>query len=177
MSYLYHSGRKCQDGLANVIKTLPFLTFPFGQVSVTLCPPCKMAPPPPPPLRLLLPPFHVRPSGPKKNTHRTTTTMDNITSGQHHLWTTKKHRKTNTGQQRELIGQHPWTTQTNRTTHPSTITQKPPLQSFQLGHSGDVTCLAVSPNGLLVATGEVSRRPCVLVWQADSGDVVQARYA
>ncbi|CAM9383512.1 unnamed protein product [Laminaria digitata] len=46
-------------------------------------------------------------------------------------------------------------------------------QSFQLGHSGDVTCLAVSPDGLLIATGEVSRRPCILVWRADTGDVVQ----
>ena len=36
-----------------------------------------------------------------------------------------------------------------------------------------MTCLAVSPDGLLIATGEISRRPSILIWQADTGDVVQ----
>eukprot|EP00752_Nemacystus_decipiens_P008508 g7598.t1 len=46
-------------------------------------------------------------------------------------------------------------------------------QSFQLGHAGDATCLTVSPDGSLVATGEVSRRPSIIVWKPDSADAVK----
>lgn len=46
-------------------------------------------------------------------------------------------------------------------------------QNFQLGHSGDATCLAASPDGLLVATGDVSRRPSIIVWKPDTGEAVK----
>ncbi|CAM9343527.1 unnamed protein product, partial [Hapterophycus canaliculatus] len=46
-------------------------------------------------------------------------------------------------------------------------------QSFQLGHSGDATCLAVTPDGSLVATGEVSRRPIIIIWEPGSGKAVK----
>ncbi|CAN0028544.1 unnamed protein product, partial [Sphacelaria rigidula] len=46
-------------------------------------------------------------------------------------------------------------------------------QRFQLGHAGDTACLAVSPDGLLVATGEVSRRPNIIVWSAEGAEAVQ----
>ncbi|CBJ26175.1 conserved unknown protein [Ectocarpus siliculosus] len=46
-------------------------------------------------------------------------------------------------------------------------------QNFQLGHSGDATCLAALPDGLLVATGDVSRRPTIIVWKPDTGEAVK----
>ncbi|CAM9871632.1 unnamed protein product, partial [Discosporangium mesarthrocarpum] len=47
-------------------------------------------------------------------------------------------------------------------------------QSFQLGHVGSCISLAVSPDGLHVATGEISRKPTVIVWEADSTRAIQA---
>lgn len=38
-------------------------------------------------------------------------------------------------------------------------------------HSDDILCLAVHPNGRLVATGEVGRKPKIVVWDVDSKDV------
>lgn len=46
-------------------------------------------------------------------------------------------------------------------------------QSFQLGHAGDAVSLAVTPDGLLVATGDISRRPAIILWRADNGEAVQ----
>ncbi len=40
-------------------------------------------------------------------------------------------------------------------------------QAFFEGHTDDVTCVALSPDGTLCATGQVSRRPVVLVWRTD----------
>ena len=37
-------------------------------------------------------------------------------------------------------------------------------QRFFFGHDDDVTCLAVHPNGTIVASGQVGRRPPVCVW-------------
>jgi WD40 repeat protein len=39
-------------------------------------------------------------------------------------------------------------------------------------HSGEVTCLAVSHCGTLVATGQRSAKPVVLVWSAATGATV-----
>ncbi|CAM9524708.1 unnamed protein product, partial [Choristocarpus tenellus] len=50
------------------------------------------------------------------------------------------------------------------------------VQSFQLGHAGDCVSLAVSPDGLYAATGDVSRRPTVIVWEVDTARAVQTLY-
>jgi WD40 repeat protein len=39
-------------------------------------------------------------------------------------------------------------------------------QRFFFGHDDDVTCLAVHPNGTVVASGQVGRRPPICVWDA-----------
>ena len=41
-------------------------------------------------------------------------------------------------------------------------------QSFHIGHNDDITAFAVSRSGDLVATGEVGRRPSILVWEPNS---------
>lgn len=50
------------------------------------------------------------------------------------------------------------------------------VQTFQAGHVGDAVSLAVSPDGLMVATGEVSKHPAVIVWLAASGEAVRVRF-
>eukprot|EP00953_Heterococcus_sp_UTEX-ZZ885_P001400 1271-Heterococcus_DN1.PRE.1 len=45
-------------------------------------------------------------------------------------------------------------------------------QTLQGEHSGEVTCLAVSHCGTLVATGQRSAKPIVLVWSAATGATV-----
>lgn len=51
------------------------------------------------------------------------------------------------------------------------LTHLPSLLPPQGVHSDDILCLAVHPNGRLVATGEVGRKPKIVVWDVDSKDV------
>ncbi|CAM9397119.1 unnamed protein product [Chrysoparadoxa australica] len=44
-------------------------------------------------------------------------------------------------------------------------------QSFQLGHTGSVSCLAVSPDGKYVATGQHGSNPLIIVWEATTCEV------
>jgi WD40 repeat protein len=44
-------------------------------------------------------------------------------------------------------------------------------QRFFMGHDDDIQCLAVHPNRLWVATGQMGKDPAVLVW--DSGSMQQ----
>ena len=41
-------------------------------------------------------------------------------------------------------------------------------QKHHVEHTDDIICLAVSPDGKQVATGQMGKRPCVLVWDAGS---------
>jgi microtubule-associated protein-like 6 len=43
------------------------------------------------------------------------------------------------------------------------------LQKFHFGHSDDISCLAISNNGELIATGEKGKRPCIRIWDAHTG--------
>eukprot|EP00939_MAST-03C_sp_MAST-3C-sp1_P001727 g1727.t1 len=47
--------------------------------------------------------------------------------------------------------------------------KKKHTQRFLLGHEDDVVSLAVSPDGERVVTGEIGKRPRVIVWDAFSG--------
>jgi microtubule-associated protein-like 6 len=44
-------------------------------------------------------------------------------------------------------------------------------QTFFRGHDDDITCLAVAPDRRVVASGQLGKDPCVLVW--DSVDLTQ----
>ena len=39
-------------------------------------------------------------------------------------------------------------------------------QRFFLGHDDDVLCTAIHPDRLTVATGQLGKAPCVMVWDA-----------
>lgn len=42
-------------------------------------------------------------------------------------------------------------------------------QRFFLGHSGPVTCVALHPNGRIVASGQVGHKPPVCIWDSMPG--------
>jgi microtubule-associated protein-like 6 len=46
-------------------------------------------------------------------------------------------------------------------------------QHFMTEHSDDIIALAVHPDGLLVATGEMGSRPKIIVWNADTMEIVK----
>eukprot|EP00873_Tetraselmis_striata_P029458 jgi/Tetstr1/449722/TSEL_036789.t1 len=53
--------------------------------------------------------------------------------------------------------------------HVKAFREEPPRrQAFFRGHADDVTCVAMHPNGGIVASGELGREPAVCIWSADS---------
>ena len=45
-------------------------------------------------------------------------------------------------------------------------------QHFNLAHTDDILCMAMHPNGNRVATGEIGRKPKVIVWDVHSTNVL-----
>ena len=46
-------------------------------------------------------------------------------------------------------------------------------QNFYTGHSDDIVCMAMHPEGKYVATGQVGKMPMVHVWNAMTGQLVK----
>ncbi|KAH9137683.1 hypothetical protein LEN26_005631 [Aphanomyces euteiches] len=49
-------------------------------------------------------------------------------------------------------------------------------QKHHLGHSDDILCLATSPSGLFVATGEMGKKPSIRVWDAKTGTLLSTMH-
>jgi WD40 repeat protein len=45
-------------------------------------------------------------------------------------------------------------------------------QKFFLGHTDDISCIALHPSGGIVATGQVARKPFILVWNTRSMETI-----
>jgi microtubule-associated protein-like 6 len=46
-------------------------------------------------------------------------------------------------------------------------------QRYNMTHTDDVICLAVHPEGKYIATGQIGKRPIIVVWDAETGETVQ----
>jgi len=45
-------------------------------------------------------------------------------------------------------------------------------QIYNQGHTDDIICLAVHPEGHLVVSGEIGKRPKIVLWDANSGSTL-----
>ena len=46
-------------------------------------------------------------------------------------------------------------------------------QRHFVGHDDDITCLALHPDRSTVATGQMGKQPCVLVWSSESCEALR----
>jgi WD40 repeat protein len=49
-----------------------------------------------------------------------------------------------------------------------------PQQKFMLGHGDDLTALAVHPEGAIVATGEIGKKPQIIIWDSTTNKKLQS---